>query len=235
MIIRLRYDTGWEASGSGVDNVIGLLTLTPSALSSRGGQTISHEVGHCFQYQVHCDNNDSNGWMYGFGANASGGNGWWEQCAQWQAYKVFPSQQFSNEWFSGYMNHVHKHILHEAPRYENFFIQDYWCDLHGMDIIGRLWNESRKPEDPVEAYKRIAGISQSQFNDEMYYCGAKFATWDIPAIKILRSRKNSIPTTTQDERCGRKLLDDRSFGLSGKLRSQHNQIKCSCYCPNGYS
>ncbi|MDP4277781.1 MAG: DUF6055 domain-containing protein, partial [Bacteroidota bacterium] len=183
MIIRLRYSTDWEASGSGVDNTIGLLTLTSWALSSRGGQTIAHEVGHCFQYQTHCDNNDSNGWMYGFGNNASGGNGWWEQCAQWQAYKVFPSQQFTSEWFSDYLSHVHKNILTESYRYNNYFIQDYWCYLHGMDMIGRLWNKSVKPEDPVETYKRLNGISQSQFNDEMWNCAARFATWDIPAIK----------------------------------------------------
>lgn len=78
MIIRLLYTSDWEASGSGVDDTIGLLTLTNSSYSSRGGQTIAHEVGHCFQYQVHCDNNDMNGWMYGYGPNASGGNGWWE-------------------------------------------------------------------------------------------------------------------------------------------------------------
>lgn len=126
-----------------------------------------------------------NGWMYGFGANASGGNGWWEQCAQWQAYKVYPSQQFSNEWFSGYLSNVHKHVLHESPRYNNFFIQDYWTYLHGNDIIGRLWNESVKPEDPVETYKRITGISQSQFNDEMWESAARFATWDIPKLKAL--------------------------------------------------
>ncbi|HKJ42724.1 MAG TPA: DUF6055 domain-containing protein, partial [Sunxiuqinia sp.] len=194
MIIRLRNTTEWEATGSGVDNFIGLLTLTPWALQSRGGQTIAHEVGHCFQYQVHCDNNDTNGWMYGYGTNASGKNGWWEQCAQWQAFKVFPSMQFSNEWFSSYMNDANKNILHESPRYENFFIQDYWCYLHGLDIIGRLWNESKKPEDPVEAYKRITGIFQARFNDEMYDCAARFATWDIPALRSYGASKiNSRP------------------------------------------
>ncbi|MDA3880812.1 MAG: DUF6055 domain-containing protein [Prolixibacteraceae bacterium] len=185
MIIRLRYTSDWEASGSGVDNTIGLLTLTTPAVTSRDGQTVAHEVGHCFQYQVHCDNNDMNGWMYGFGSNASGGNGWWEQCAQWQAYKVLPTKKFSNEWFSGYLNDVHKHILHESPRYNNFFVQDYWTYLHGKDFIGRLWNESIKPEDPVETYKRITATSQGKFNDEMWKCAARFATWDIPALKTL--------------------------------------------------
>ncbi len=195
MIIRLRYTTDWEASGSGVDNTIGLLTLTSSALTSRGGQTIAHEVGHCFQYQTHCDNNDSNGWMYGYGADASGGNGWWEQCAQWQAYKVFPTQQFTSEWFGGYLSRVHKHILHETPRYENFFIQDYWTYLHGMDFIGKLWNKSIKPEDPVEAYKRLNVITQAKFNDEMWDCAARFTTWDIPALKSYGA--SYIPSRTQ--------------------------------------
>lgn len=182
MIIRLRYGTEWEASGSGVDNTIGLLTLTSWALTSRGGQTIAHEVGHCFQYQVHCDNNDNNGWMYGYGTSGAGGNGFWEQCAQWQAYQVFPEQQFTSEWFSGYLNAVHKHPLHEAPRYNNYFIQDFWTFKRGRDIIGNLWNLSKYPEDPLETYKRINGLTQNQLNDEMWECGARFASWDIPLI-----------------------------------------------------
>lgn len=189
MIIRYRYSTEWEATGSGVDNTIGLLTLTNWAMTSRGGQTVAHEVGHCFQYQVHCDNNNNNGWMYGYGVDGAGSNGWWEQCAQWQAYKVFPEQQFTNEWFSGYLSNVHKHLLHETPRYENYFIQDFWTYKHGMDEIGKLWNKSYNPEDPIETYKRLHGLTQAAFNDEMWECAARFASWDIPALKTLGAGK----------------------------------------------
>lgn len=202
MIIRLRYTTDWEASGSGQDNIIGLLTLTaPSAQAA--GVTMAHEVGHCFQYQVHCDNNNDNGWMYGFGSGASGGNCWWEQCAQWQAFKVYPAEQFSNYRFSEYLNNAHRHILHESPRYANYFVQDYWCYLHGMDFIGRLWNASIKPEDPVETYKRITGISQAKFNDQIYDCAARFATWDVPAIRsygesVIAARPLPKMTLTED-------------------------------------
>ena len=195
MIIRLRYTTDWEASGSGVDNLIGLLTLTPWALTSRGGQTIAHEVGHCFQYQTHCDNNDSNGWMYGYGTDASGSNGWWEQCAQWQAYKIFPEQQFTSEWFSGYLANVNKNLMNETYRYNDYFIQDFWCYKRGMDQIGKLWNKSIKPEDPVETYKRLNSLTQAQFNDEMWECGARFTTWDIPALKAYGA--NYITSRTQ--------------------------------------
>ena len=182
MIIRLRYTRDWEATGSGVDDMIGLLTLTAWSAQA-GGHTLAHEVGHCFQYQIHCDNNDQNGWMYGYGLNASGGNGWWEQCAQWQAFKIYPGQQFTDGRYANYLKTAHKHILHETPRYDNYFIQDYWTYKHGMDFIGRLWDKSTRPEDPVETYKRITTITQSQFNDEMYEHAARFATWDIPALK----------------------------------------------------
>lgn len=182
MIIRLRYTRDWEATGSGVDNLIGLLTLTAWSAQA-GGHTLAHEVGHCFQYQVHCDNNNQNGWMYGYGSDASGGNGWWEQCAQWQGFKIYPAQQFTDGRYTNYLKTAHKHILHESPRYDNYFIQDYFTYRQGMDIIGQLWNKSIRPEDPVETYKRITSITQSQFNDEIYECAARFTTWDIPALK----------------------------------------------------
>ncbi len=181
MIIRLRYTRDWEATGSGVDDMIGLLTLT--AWSGQvAGHTLAHEVGHCFQYQTHCDNNNNNGWMYGFGPNGEGGNAWWEMCAQWQGFQVYPELQFTDGRFNNYLNTAHKHILHEGPRYDNYFIQDYWVYKQGRDIIGRMWNESVFPEDPVETYKRLANLTQSEFNDEMYEHAARFATWDIPHL-----------------------------------------------------
>lgn len=127
--------------------------------------------------------------MYGYGENASGGNGWWEQCAQWQGFKIYPEQQFTDGRFANYLSTAHKHILHETPRYDNYFIQDYWTYRHGMDLIGRLWNESKRPEDPVETYKRMTGITQKQFNDEMYDCAARFVTWDIPALRSYGATK----------------------------------------------
>ena len=64
-----------------------------------------------------------------------------------------------------------------------------------MDIIGKLWNKSIKPEDPVETYKRLNVLTQADFNDEMWTCGAKFATWDIPALKSYGA--SYITTRTQ--------------------------------------
>ncbi len=181
MIIRLKYSTDWEANGSGIDDTIGMLTLSTTAAQA-GGVTVAHEVGHCFQYQVHCDGY-SGGWMYGQGENGAGGNSYWEQCAQWQAFKVFPEQQFTDYNYSNYLKWCNKHILHEDARYANFYLQDYWTFLHGWDFIARLWQESESPEDPVEAYKRLNNLTQTAFNDEMYDFAARAASWDIPHIR----------------------------------------------------
>jgi hypothetical protein len=180
------YQSDWKAEGSGVDNKIGLLNVNPWAISSRGGQTVAHEIGHTFQYLVSCDLGMQHGFNYGYGDNASGGNGWWESCANWQAYKCYPQMQFSDgENFEGHLKLHHLNLLHEDWRYQNCFIQDYWCMLYGHDFIGRLWRESQKPEDPVEAYKRLNNLTQQQFNDEQYMGFARMATWDIDGVRDL--------------------------------------------------
>ena len=195
MIIRLRYTTTWEASGSGIDDQIGLLTLSNGAHTSRSGQTLAHEIGHCFQYQTHCDNNDQNGWNYNWGASTL--NVFWEMCAQWQAYKFYPAMQFvwnnpdgGNDWLGGTLNGLHRHPLCVGLRYNNYFIQDYFCHRHGMDIIGRLWNQSRYPEDPLQAYMRLtmdsslsAAEKLEQLNNEMWEYGARMTTFDLDPIR----------------------------------------------------
>jgi hypothetical protein len=174
----------WRADGSGVDGQVGLLHVNAWAATSRGGHTVAHEIGHTFQYLVSCDIGQQHGFNYGYGDGASGGNGWWESCANWQAYKCYPTRQFTDgEYFEGYIPRVHLNLLHESMRYENCFIHDWWCEKHGQDFIGRLWRESNKPEDPVEAYKRLCGLTQAQFNDEMFEGVQHMATWDIPAVR----------------------------------------------------
>lgn len=193
MIIRLRHTTDWEASGSGIDNQIGLLTLSNGAHTSRSGQTVAHEIGHCFQYQTHCDNNDWNGWMYNWGQSTL--NVFWEMCAQWQAYKYYPEMQFvwdsgqGNDWFGGTINGLHRHPLCVDLRYNNYFIQDYMCHKQSdMKFLGRMWNESKSPEDPLQAYMRLTMTGTTaqkiaQLGDEMWEYGARMTTFDLDPIR----------------------------------------------------
>ena len=199
MIIRLKSTSDWIAEGSGIDNQIGMLTLSQWAYTSRGGQTVAHEIGHCFQYQVHCDNGDWRGWMFNWGQSTQ--NAFWEMCAQWMAYVYLPNKLFNdNEWLWDSHEGMHRHPLAGYLRYENFFIQNWFVHKHGWDAVGRLWNECDYGEDPFQTYMRtrMTGTDTQKLNqlaDEMWEWGARMTTYDLDPIRELGA--NSIGYRSQ--------------------------------------
>ncbi|MGS2761490.1 DUF6055 domain-containing protein [Sinomicrobium sp. M5D2P9] len=180
MMIFLYHQDEWLATGAGYDNVIGALWVSPNTCQPVGS-TIAHEIGHSFQYQVHCDLGGGAGFRYGFGGN--GGNGFWEQTAQWQAYQSYPNEAFTSHHFGVYTENYFRHICHEFQRYASYFIHYYWADKHGLDVVGKIWRMAEEPEDPLQAYMRITGISTAQLNEEIYDAATKFVTWDLDAIR----------------------------------------------------
>jgi hypothetical protein len=182
MMIFVYYQTEWLATGSGYDNVIGALWVSPGTCKPVGS-TIAHEIGHSFQYQVFCDLGGSTGFRYGFGGN--GGNGFWEQTAQWQSFQSYPDEAFTSYNFTVYSENYHRHAIHEWYRYASYFIHYYWADKHGIDLIGKIWREAKSPEDPIQAYMRITGITTDQLNDEIYDAASKLTTWDMDAIRAI--------------------------------------------------
>ncbi|MGQ1891090.1 DUF4859 domain-containing protein [Thermophagus sp. OGC60D27] len=188
LLIFLFYQEEWNATGAGYDDVIGALWLSPNTCNPVGS-TIAHEIGHSFQYQVYADllgageieNNYSRGFRYGFGGN--GGNTFWEQCAQWQAYQSYPDEAFESYNFGVYTENYHRHICHEWQRYASYWIHYYWADKYGVDVIGKLWKEAVRPEDPIMTYMRINQLTVDELNDELYDAATRFVTWDIDAIR----------------------------------------------------
>ena len=188
----------WRADGSGDNGVmyymqgttkkerqtkVGLFHCNTWAATARSGHTVAHEIGHTFQYLVSADLGMTHGLNYVLGENSKG-NEWWEDCANWQAYKVYPNLQFTDgEYFEQYMNLHHLNIHHEAARYANCFYHDWWCQQHGMNTIGRVWREAVVPEDPTQAYMRIFGLNEQSFADDMYQCFAHMTTIDIDGVR----------------------------------------------------
>lgn len=209
--------TEWRADGSGQDGTVwyyegstkkskaykvGLFHCNPWAAGAEGGHTAAHEIGHVFQYLVSADyavvKNYSEwnyGWRWGFGDNGDGGNGWWESCAQWQAFNVFPATLFTNGYYGEYVSSAFKNLLHEDYRYANYFIQYYWCQLFGKDFIGKMWRKTKRPEDPVETYKRMNSATQDDFNKMMFDYACRAVTWDIDGIRDRgKNSQNSFST-----------------------------------------
>jgi hypothetical protein len=186
------YQSEWRADASGVEgqesdgtwSKTGLGHFNPWAANARGGHTIAHEVGHTFQYLVSADLGESHGYKWGFNGDGWGDCGWWESCADWQAYQIFPDRQFTDgEYFEQHLDAHHLNLLHEDWRYACCYIQDWWCMKYGRDFIGRLWRAANKSEDPVQTYKRMNSLTQEQFCDELMEGYMRMATWDIDGVR----------------------------------------------------
>ncbi len=189
MQIYIIYQTEWLATGSGYDDVIGALWVNPSTCQPVGS-TIAHEIGHSFQYQVYCDkilqgatNDFKHGFRYGY-EGSNGGNGFWEQCAQWQSYQDYPEQIFANYHFNVWIANCHRAFGHEWMRYASYWLQYYWADKHGLDMLGEIWRNSYSPEDPINTYMRL--YCNNNLNDlytELYDYAVKMTTFDINGIR----------------------------------------------------
>ncbi len=211
----------WRADGSGVDgkywvysgstkteksSKVGMFHCNPWAASDN--VTVAHEIGHTFQYLVSADLGTAHGLNYVLGENSSG-NEWWEDCANWQAYKVFPASQFSRYWPLNLDTH-HLNILHEDGRYNNCYYQDWWAQLHGLKVVGRVWRESIRPECPIQAYMRLYGHDEQSFADEQFEGYMHIAAMDIDSWKTYgqgyigseKQRLEEVPATIADTYLG---------------------------------
>lgn len=195
MEIYLLYQTEWLATGSGYDDAIGALWVNPSTCKPVGS-TIAHEIGHSFQYQVSADKLYTGeakamdngivpvGFRYGFGENGSGGCTFWEQCAQWQSFQDYPQEAFTQDanvqvWLK---NH-HRHFNHEWQRYASYWFPYYYTQKHGIEAYGKIWKESKYPEDPIQTYMRLyCNNNLNTLYKDMYDYSAHCANYDFDAI-----------------------------------------------------
>ena len=193
MQIWIIYDEGWVATGSGYGDRIGALWVTPSTCHPVGS-TIAHEIGHSFQYQVFCDKVKQGlckegeyvyGFRYGWGGN--GGCGYWEQCAQWQSMLDYPAEQFYQD-FNPWLANYHRHFNHEWMRYQSYWLMSYWREKRGIESYGKIWKESKQPDDPIMTYTRLyLGGDYDKFWDEYYDYASRMVTYDIDNVRQYRN------------------------------------------------
>lgn len=194
MQIYLIYQDEWLATGSGYDDKIGALWVNPSTCQPVGS-TIAHEIGHSFQYQTYADriqtqgvtDDKQSGFRYGFvGPDGSGNGGcaYWEQCAQWQAHRDYPNEQFESYNYDVWLKNCHRHFHHEWQRYASYWLQSYWVEKQGVESYGRIWKESQAPEDAIMAYTRLYnGNDYSKTREELFDYAVRMATYDIDGIR----------------------------------------------------
>lgn len=183
MIICILYDKGWTATGSGYDNQIGALWVTPSTCHPVG-QTIAHEIGHAFQYQVYCDL----GGKTGFRTAIGNGSTFWEQTAQWQSVMSYPNLKWDQSW-GIFKNTANYAMTNEWMRYQSYWWHYYLAEKYGVDIIGRIWRYNpTKAGDPNESLMELLGIDSNELYMMYFDYAMKMATIDLDV-----ARKEATP------------------------------------------
>ena len=175
MVICLYYTTEWMAYGSGFDDLIGGMWISPSTCHPVGS-TIAHEIGHSFQYQVYCDLKGAAGFRYSFGPN---GCMFWEATANWQAAMAYPDEMYSTSMWMYRQTH-NLAFTHEWMRYQSYWMHYYWCDNYGIDMMGRIWRGGTTWGDDVnQVYMKIQDMTVNELYREYMDAAMHFVTWDF--------------------------------------------------------
>lgn len=174
MMVMLDYSLDGMAYGGDYDGQIGALWVAPNRVQDRALNCIAHELGHSFQLQTYCDT-DACPWADG---------GFYEMTSQWMLWQVNPDWQREERYhLDAFADLTHKAFLHSDNIYHSPYVLEFWGEKHGLPIIARLYREATCDEDPAMAYKRLTGMSQQEFNDEMWHNYARLANWDIDRVR----------------------------------------------------
>lgn len=165
------------AFGGGAENKVGILWTPAVRMRKAPYGALAHELGHAFQYLASNDNET------GFQGAIM------EMSAQYMLWQVYPDwMTFEHYHLESFMKKTHYAFLHPTNMYHSPYVIEYWSDQHGIDFFGKMLREVKKGEDPVMAYKRITGITQTQFNDEIFNAASRFITWDMKRIEKFASK-----------------------------------------------
>lgn len=173
------------AFGGGAENKVGILWTPAVRMSKAPYGALAHELGHAFQYLASNDNGT------GFGGAIM------EMSAQYLLWQVYPEwMTFENYHLVSFMKKNHLAFLHPSNMYHTPYVIEYWSNKHGIEFFGKMLREVKKGEDPAMTYQRITGITQEQFNDEIFDAAQRFMTWDMPRIEKVAAKYANQHTTS---------------------------------------
>lgn len=174
MMVMLDYSLEGTAYGGNYDNEIGALWVAPNRVQDKNMNAVAHELGHSFQFQILADGE----------GDAWGGSGFYEMTSQWMLWQVNPKWTDDEYYhFEAFRDLTHKAYLHMDNIYHSPYVIEFWGEKHGLPFIAELYRKGKRGEDPVDTYIRETGISQEEFNDEMWHNYARLVNFDIDRVR----------------------------------------------------
>lgn len=204
MMVMINYSLDGTAYGGDYDQVIGALWVAPNRIQDRKLNCIAHELGHSFQAQITCDGE----------GEAWGGCGFFEMTSQWMLWQVNPDWVADENYhWVAFTEKAHYAYLHLTNIYHSPYVLEYWGDKHGLPFIAELYRRGKRGDDPVITYKELTGITQEQFNDEMFDASRRIVNLDFPrAWNETRQYANQFKTKlVNDAKKGyRRVVDEQA-------------------------
>lgn len=201
MMVMVNYSLDGTAYGGTYDNFIGALWVAPNRIQDTKMNCMAHELGHSFQAQIMAD---SIGQCWG-------GTGFFEMASQWMLWQVNADWiTDENYHFEAFKTLTHKAFLHMDNIYHSPYVLQWWSDLHGRQFIAELFRQGVIGEDPVMTYKRMNGLSQSAFCDEIFRGYQHLVNFDFThAYK--ETRQYAATFNTELETCSNGWLRPKSL------------------------
>jgi len=170
MMVMINYSLDGTAYGGTYDNFIGALWVAPNRIQDRRLNCLAHELGHSFQLQIPADSV----------GDAWGGSGFYEMTSQWMLWRVNPYWIDDETYhFDAFKKLTHKAYLALDNIYHSPYVIEWWAEKRGLTAIADLYRNGKIGEDPVITYKRLYGLSQEEFNDEMFDCYRHLVDFDF--------------------------------------------------------
>ena len=201
MMVMVNSSLDGTAYGGTYDNFIGALWVAPNRIQDTKMNCMAHELGHSFQAQIMAD---SIGQCWG-------GTGFFEMASQWMLWQVNANWiTDENYHFEAFKTLTHKAFLHMDNIYHSPYVLQWWSDLHGRQFIAELFRQGVIGEDPVMTYKRMNGLSQSAFSDEIFRGYQHLVNFDFThAYK--ETRQYAATFNTELETCSNGWLRPKSL------------------------
>ena len=171
MMVMLNYSLEGTAYGGDYDGVIGALWIAPNRVQDKKLNCIAHELGHSFQSMITCDKQGES-W---------GGGGIFEMTSQWMLWNVNPEWPTDENYhWKAFIEHANLRFLDGENIYHSPYLLEYWSMKHGQTVIGDLFRNGKRGEDPASTYMKMYDMTNEDFAKEAVDCYSRLLTFDFP-------------------------------------------------------
>ncbi|MEV0389306.1 DUF6055 domain-containing protein [Nonomuraea sp. NPDC050643] len=156
------------ATGGSVDGRVGVINIAPGAALS-GSWGLAHELAHVFQNYTFLGRS-------GFGFTHASAGTFWEASAEFMAMQVYPRTAAGD--LTRFIRTENLAYSSSRHHYGAWMLLQYIKERDGPAMFNRIWNEARNTEHPLEVYRRISGIDQTELNRRLGEYAQRNVTWD---------------------------------------------------------